>query len=1276
MNIIFDCFLIFGDERERKEIPLCCAKRIEEWIKGFILNNDPNLLETGQYGLTIPKANMTVGVPINITLRSHPNSLATLHIYDSRLDALIKRSVPSTSSNHLWTFSEFLSPEPGEHYYDNFIWFSNVVELHKLFLKRKEICQRAGKLAPQCPVEDNDKILNEHLQPFGKTKIPISASRFSTECLREIQEECERQKTIRQNANGFLTEKGQNNQQQNAWPLKTSGNGNQFMWMLNKKSYVQNALRNGNQQTSNDNENVLLRHFFPEVWMFNDFYIGQKGELELNLNTPHTVTEWLFIPKFWTNGRRDVCKLVNKESLFVQKNVFMDVDVPSHIYVNETVTVKVTVTAENLNKNGESKRMAVCFKGLSPSVCGDVGRDGTAGEIDFTRIELTVEKPVQQKRFFVRFLRPGLHNLSFELRNEEVLKGHGWHCRDGNIHIFDRIVKQISVTNRVDIEEHFRQIVLYQRQSLPSRTVTLEQVLGEKQSKSESTTVGHSSQNYLTLRSSQDVISYSQQQPLKEEESEGEEDDTTIIDTEQVKRQLITQIQINPGGLRVYSIGVEFSKFVASFPPALSTELIAASSPLSPQSDQYLQRLRNRSPVNLLSPSIAENLQTRRKRSKGKKGRKHKEIPIRKMPRLGLIKGIDLENGKENERPLQGYSLPNLLKELAQASYEFKSLRALLAGIESSTRIEREWLEQRERRLGNLLSELLTFSDCHGKKLCAFGEFGKPNKPEERSLVLTSLATSLLCEQRTPDEYICAPIQYLAQSVMKILNEDEEKDQIIAGLDAFAHFVIKFKFYISIKMGFIKTTNDKKSKWLFLQALIVQVVLDCSAYACAAPLMNDQSSLAKEAWMKLHSSFYRSVDLSEDYDVRVIAAFAYMSTPAIRSEMRAKLASRTVNDNHVPYWSVKEDSAKKSVKIQNLLEKSLQRSSIVLLNALALLAYTQNQSIYKFWRNEFNLEALSNWLIEQQDSNRQYENALDTFFATRALHQFAVVNAQRQMRQALTGTINANFTVYSPSSLPNNSRLFKDQDLPFGMFVEPTVRQMELKSRGDSQLLLGVKVQIEKRRRSRRDPNDVEPIVLSLEQKRIQHGFINQTVTIRCNSHLLNSIQIEHGIFTGFSSFAHFVHILKGSAKFQVEPRISATAVHFVLTNLIKEVDVVYTVALIEPNGGYLPENLAPISISAMHHHLPLAQLIVLPQDFDFLEDISNVELTSRGRRSVLTDSEKEVLPPAIFPVATSFLSPLETTKKEEGIDSLTVNLINKLMKYLIKASQSHTSNL
>jgi len=111
----------------------------------------------------------------------------------------------------------------------------------------------------------------------------------------------------------------------------------------------------------------------------------------------------------------------------------MDVDIFPHIYINETVPVTVTVSAENLTESG--RRLAVCFRGLSPAVCGDVGRDGGIGETEFTRIELTQQNPVQQKRFFVRFLRQGMHNLSFELRAEKVLKGYDWHCRDGNVQV-------------------------------------------------------------------------------------------------------------------------------------------------------------------------------------------------------------------------------------------------------------------------------------------------------------------------------------------------------------------------------------------------------------------------------------------------------------------------------------------------------------------------------------------------------------------------------------------------------------------------------------------------------------------------------------------------------------------------------------------------------------------------------------------------------------------------------------------------------------------------
>lgn len=191
---------------------------------------------------------------------------------------------------------------------------------------------------------------------------------------------------------------------------------------------------------------------------------------------------------------------------------------------------------------------------------------------------------------------------------------------------------------------------------------------------------------------------------------------------------------------------------------------------------------------------------------------------------------------------------------------------------------------------------------------------------------------------------------------------------------------------------------------------------------------------------------------------------------------------------------------------------------------------------------------MANWLIEQQDNGRQYENALDTFFATRALHKFSMVNAQREMRQALAGTINANFTVYSMPEA-GNSVHFRDQDLPFTLAIPPKALKMELDTIGDSRLLLGVKVLMEKRKRSRRDPNESEPVSLSLKQEQNSNGFINQTVTLIPHSHLLRSIQIEHGLFTGFSSQKNFVNILSDTVNFQMEPRISPTAIHFVLTN-------------------------------------------------------------------------------------------------------------------------------
>uniref|UniRef100_A0A915EV50 Alpha-2-macroglobulin domain-containing protein n=1 Tax=Ditylenchus dipsaci TaxID=166011 RepID=A0A915EV50_9BILA len=96
---------------------------------------------------------------------------------------------------------------------------------------------------------------------------------------------------------------------------------------------------------------------------------------------PHSVTEWRFAAGFWSEGRASMCQAPTR-SVISTKQVFMDVDLPSNVYENETIQVRVTVNANV----AEETNMAVCFRGLSPVVCGDVGKDGSLGETDYTRV--------------------------------------------------------------------------------------------------------------------------------------------------------------------------------------------------------------------------------------------------------------------------------------------------------------------------------------------------------------------------------------------------------------------------------------------------------------------------------------------------------------------------------------------------------------------------------------------------------------------------------------------------------------------------------------------------------------------------------------------------------------------------------------------------------------------------------------------------------------------------------------------------------------------------
>uniref|UniRef100_A0A915EU93 Uncharacterized protein n=1 Tax=Ditylenchus dipsaci TaxID=166011 RepID=A0A915EU93_9BILA len=479
------------------------------------------------------------------------------------------------------------------------------------------------------------------------------------------------------------------------------------------------------------------------------------------------------------------------------------------------------------------------------------------------------------------------------------------------------------------------------------------------------------------------------------------------------------------------------------------------------------------------------------------------------------------------------YSLSNVLKELAAVIYELKTLRTMVRLIPPAE------IEERENNMGNLLSELLTFSDCSSKDLeCGFGEFGRPTSYDDRNVLLTTIATSLLCEQSVAEEYICGPLTFLADIATRLYRSEN----LDLGFSTHLHF------------------KNKEDKILFVQALLVSTVMDCGMYSCTN---------ATEAWKKLHQDFYK-FDENKVYDLRTEAALAYVSTPFTRIIMRRRIANKARVDR-LPYWSV--ESNRKAV---NRLDTSLLRSGNVLANSLALLAYTSNTSVYRIWRTEFNFDDLTNWLVEQQTANREFENAIDTYFGARSLYSYHLTQMPRGLHAGITGNIS--------SANLSSVRQFDAKELPFSL------------SRGGD---------VPKR------PTDIYPVTIRLSQSRNPGNLshILQTVTIVLHSSMIKHLEIQHGLFTGFSTQATNVELLSGSAKLE-PPKVSSTAVHFLLRDIEKEGAVTYAVTVIEPPTNYSPENLAPIAISAICHSV-MGRLIVLPSSLSF-GAISNMDDNSQ----------------------------------------------------------------
>ncbi|GMR30529.1 hypothetical protein PMAYCL1PPCAC_00724, partial [Pristionchus mayeri] len=194
------------------------------------------------------------------------------------------------------------------------------------------------------------------------------------------------------------------------------------------------------------------RKRLPHVWIFEDYQIPAKGRLRLDYRLPDTIGRWSMISSFWSKGDHDLC-LAPEAFVDVRKDFFVQANVPTSAYLNETVAVEIIISGDYVE---EATTLVIC-QAMDRSVCSDVGVNGEKGEAVFSRIEVSPSTPIVTKTIAMRFLSVGDHNVTFTLRKEEHYPGR-YHCDGGEV--MDAVQHTVTVQKRAETEEHYRGLIL------------------------------------------------------------------------------------------------------------------------------------------------------------------------------------------------------------------------------------------------------------------------------------------------------------------------------------------------------------------------------------------------------------------------------------------------------------------------------------------------------------------------------------------------------------------------------------------------------------------------------------------------------------------------------------------------------------------------------------------------------------------------------------------------------------------------------------------------
>uniref|UniRef100_A0A1I7T5S1 A2M domain-containing protein n=1 Tax=Caenorhabditis tropicalis TaxID=1561998 RepID=A0A1I7T5S1_9PELO len=502
--------------------------------------------------------------------------------------------------------------------------------------------------------------------------------------------------------------------------------------------------------------------------------------------------------------------------------------------------------------------------------------------------------------------------------------------------------------------------------------------------------------------------------------------------------------------------------------------------------------------------------------------------------------------------------LTSVIKELAVVLYKFKKVK--LSGFTSY---------QMEANINDLINEMMQFSNCTSRKEpCAYSEFGKPQSSKDVSILLTSIATSLLCEADVEENRVLGSLKTITAYIPKLGKRDFNED-LSDIID-------------------VESTEDKK---YLLVSFMYQVSRDCASYRSS---LKDMS----KSFGKLHKYFYE-LDESKVSDGRTSAAIAFMATNATAELMRSDLISK-INKEHPPYWKCSGYAPERVDKLKRNNEsfKRRRESCQVMVNSFALSAIV---SAYAEG-TEIDWDRLADWISEQQSSDGSYGSPLTTLVATRSLYE--------KRRRTVEIAFNDHLEVIVRCKGCTEKRVNVTES-PIEIHIPNNIHYVTLITKGRGKAVVAARILATKRPRPKRGltQDDYYPVHLSIDQK-VQDNFVHQTVCFNVTNPTIKTLDIFHGTFTLFTATPDQLYFLNETYT-PINPSSSALGLHFIITNIVTNQTICYKVALSESKGGKnVPYKSAPVPIRATHPVQGLVGMILIAHP-----DVPKSDVVVRHRR-------------------------------------------------------------